>query len=253
MPDPVPGHRLIELDEVDSTNAHARRLAQAGERGPLWIRANAQSAGRGREGRHWVSRPGNLYATLIFTPDAPLASLSQLGFVASLAVYDLAAHVLQSDVNLSLKWPNDVLLGGNKLSGILAESISVAGADRAVVAIGCGVNLQHSPDDTRYGATSLADHGDTIGPDVACPRLTKAMSHWLSVWDDGEGFDGIRQAWTDRSHQIGTKISLDLGRKYASGTFQGLAADGALVLEIADGTRQLIRAGDVVRTDAAEQ
>ncbi|NNE21799.1 MAG: biotin--[acetyl-CoA-carboxylase] ligase, partial [Rhizobiales bacterium] len=105
--------RLVELDVVDSTNAHAQRLCESGERGPLWIRANVQSAGRGRKGRHWVSKPGNLYSTLLFTPDAPLASLSQLSFVTSLAVYDLAAHVLGTDSDLSLKWPNDVLLKGH--------------------------------------------------------------------------------------------------------------------------------------------
>lgn len=245
--------RLVELDEVDSTNAHAHRLSEAGERGPVWIRANAQSAGRGRKGRHWVSKPGNLYTTLLITPDAPLATLSQLSFVTSLAVYDLAKHVLGTDADLSLKWPNDVLLKGRKLSGILAETLPVPDAEGVSVAIGCGINLQHAPDDTRYGATCLADHGAMVDPSVIWARYIDALSRWLDVWRDSCGFDAIRQVWTDRSNQIGTMICLDLGGKYASGRFQGLAVDGALMLENADGTIQLIRAGDVLQSTAAEQ
>lgn len=245
--------RLIELDEVDSTNAYAHRLVAKGERGPVWIRANAQSAGRGRKNRHWVSLPGNLYTTLLITPDAPIATLSQLGFVASLAVYDLASLVLKSDTDLSLKWPNDVLLAGRKLSGILAESVVTPGSDRSAVAIGCGINLKHAPDDTRYGATFLAGRGAAVEPSDAWPHFVEAMSRWLAIWRDSEGFDDIRQSWSDRSSQIGTMISLDMGGKFTSGRFQGLAADGALVLETADGSIQLIRAGDVVQTTVVDQ
>ncbi|MDH3739962.1 MAG: biotin--[acetyl-CoA-carboxylase] ligase [Hyphomicrobiales bacterium] len=247
------GRRLAELDEVDSTNAHAHRLSATGERGPLWIRANTQSAGRGRKGRHWVSKPGNLYTTLLITPDTPLASLSQLSFVTSLAVHDLAAHVLGTDADLSLKWPNDVLLKGHKLSGILAETIPVTGSDRVSVAIGCGINLQHAPQDTRYGATCLADHGAKVEPHEAWPHYIDAFSNWLEIWSDGRNFNAIRQAWTDRSRQIGTSISLDLGGKIISGLFQGLSVDGALVLETSDGATQLIRAGDVIRSMAVDR
>lgn len=245
--------RKLELDEIDSTNAYALRLAAAGERGPLWIRANAQSAGRGRKGRHWVSKPGNLYTTLLISLDAPPASLSQLSFVTSLAVFDLATYVLGSTAELSLKWPNDVLLAGQKLSGILAETVSTSQTDLCTVAIGCGVNLQHSPGDTRYGATSLASHGKMVEPVAAWPHFIESMSNWLDIWQGNGGFEEIRQAWTDRSRQIGTTISLDLGDTYASGLFEGLASDGALMLGMADGSHQLIRAGDVLQTGAADR
>ena len=244
--------RQLELDEVDSTNAYALRLAAAGERGPLWIRANAQSAGRGRKGRHWVSKPGNLYTTLLISLNVPHASLSQLSFVTSLAVFDLAARFLGSTAQLSLKWPNDVLLVGHKLSGILTETVSTSQADCCTVAIGCGVNLQHAPGDTRYGATSLASHSRTVEPEEAWPHFIDAMSNWLAIWQGKGSFEEIRQAWTDRSRQIGTTISLDLGGTYISGLFGGLAPDGALMLEMADGSRQLIRAGDVIQTDVAD-
>lgn len=219
----------------------------------MWIRANAQTEGRGRKGRHWVSLPGNLYTTLLITPDAPPAALSQLSFVASLAVYDLAVHVLGGDADLSLKWPNDVLLKGNKLSGILAETIALNDTGRVSVAMGCGVNLQHSPADTRYGATCLADHGAVVEPGQVWSTFIDALSRWLDVWCDSQGFDAIRQAWTDRSNQIGTTISLDLGGKFTSGRFLGLAVDGALMLENTNGTIQLIRAGDVLQSTTSEQ
>lgn len=200
-----------------------------------------------------MSLPGNLYTTLLITPEAPLATLSQLSFVTSLAVHDLANHVLGTDVDLSLKWPNDVLLKGRKLSGILAETLPVPGAERVSVAIGCGVNLQHAPDDTRYGATCLAEHGAKVDPEAVWARYIEALSKWLDIWRDSHGFDDIRQAWTDRSSQIGTMISLDLGGKFTSGRFLGLAVDGALMLENSDGTTQLIRAGDVIQSTAAER
>ena len=183
---------------------------------------------------------------------APLASLAQLSFVTSLAVFDLAAHFLKSNADLSLKWPNDVLLKGRKLSGILAETIPVAGSPEVSVAIGCGVNLQHAPGDTRYGATSLVDHGTVIEPDEAWPVFIDAMRDWIGVWSEGKGFDDIRGVWTDRSTQIGTNTSLDLGGKVTSGLFEGLAADGALMLKTADGKIQLIRAGDVLQTAVSE-
>ncbi|MGI9463049.1 MAG: biotin--[acetyl-CoA-carboxylase] ligase [Aestuariivirgaceae bacterium] len=240
------GYRLVELDDVDSTNAEAGRLLDAGECGPLWVRANAQLAGRGRKGRHWVSRPGNLYATLLMMPDAPVACMAQLGFVACLAIYDMAARLLGSDAGLTLKWPNDVLLDGRKLSGILTESLLIKGSQRYAAALGCGVNLAHAPGDTRYGATCLADHGRSATPAEALHHLAHAFEHWRSVWSDGAGFDQVRQAWTDRSVPLGAAMVLDLAEECVEGRFAGLARDGALMLDLADGTQKQIRAGDVL-------
>ena len=181
--------------------------------------------------------------------NAPIAVLPQLGFVASLAVYDLAASAVGSGNALSLKWPNDVLLDERKLSGILAETIHLS-PDRCAVAIGCGVNLQHAPPDTRYGATSLAAHGFDVTPADAGQRLFAAMSKWMGTWNLGGGFDDINREWSARSRQIGTHISLDLGGELISGMFSALAPDGALVLEGKDGTRRTVRAGDVLQSSS---
>jgi BirA family transcriptional regulator, biotin operon repressor / biotin---[acetyl-CoA-carboxylase] ligase len=134
---------LIRLDTIDSTNAEALRRAWAGERGPLWIVAERQSAGRGRRGRSWVSPPGNLHATLLVSDPAPAALVPQLGFVAGLALHDAAAAAAPPLApRLALKWPNDLLCGGRKIAGILVEG---EGDPVAAAAIGFGVNCREHP------------------------------------------------------------------------------------------------------------
>jgi BirA family biotin operon repressor/biotin-[acetyl-CoA-carboxylase] ligase len=246
--DPTAGFRLLEFDDIDSTNLEARRQWDSGERGPMWIVAGAQSKGRGRQGRDWASPPGNLYATLYTGLNAPASALPQLGLLASLAVYDLATHALKHDAALSLKWPNDVLLGGRKVSGILAETVNLALTGPSHVAIGCGVNLRHAPAVTRYGATTLAEHGADISPGDAAPVLFEAMAHWLQAWNGGSGFETLRQEWMKRSDHLGTVIGLDLGTERIEGTFATLASDGGLVLELPDGTRRTVHAGDVLQS-----
>jgi BirA family biotin operon repressor/biotin-[acetyl-CoA-carboxylase] ligase len=115
------GYRLSRHDELDSTRSEARRLAEGGEQGPLWIIAERQTAGRGRRGRVWETLSGNLAATLLLRPDAPANTIGQLSFAAALAVADTAAHFAPGAV-ITVKWPNDVLAEGRKLAGILLES-----------------------------------------------------------------------------------------------------------------------------------
>lgn len=238
--------RRLELASVTSTNDEARKLAATGDYGPVWIRADEQTGGRGRGGRHWVSEPGNLYATLLLPVEAPASRLAELGFVACLAVHDLASSAIGTDQDLSLKWPNDVLLCGRKLSGILAETIVEGGSAANVVAIGCGVNLTTAPEATRYGATHLADHGVALAPSEALVSLAASFYHWLCIWDNGCNFFAIAATWTGRSKTIGADVTIDLSGSMLRGTFGGLARDGALILNRDDGSQLAIRAGDVV-------
>src|SRR5262249_47981168 len=137
------GYELASFDDIDSTNEEARRRAGAGARGPLWIWAQRQTAGRGRRGRAWESPLGNLSCTLLFAPHATAAAAARLSFVASLAVRDLVAELLP-DAEVKVKWPNDVLLDGRKTSGILLESAGETGSgDLPWLAVGIGVNLRH--------------------------------------------------------------------------------------------------------------
>ena len=117
------GHRLIHFERIDSTNAEARRLAEGGERGPLWIWSDEQTGGRGRLGRTWVSEPGNLYVTCLFQTAAAVAAVAQVSFVAAIAVHELASNLLPK-TSFFLKWPNDVLMDGAKFCGILAEVVA---------------------------------------------------------------------------------------------------------------------------------
>ena len=154
---------VIAFDEIDSTNAEARRRAEAGEDGPIWFTAARQTAGRGRRGRVWDTGRGNLAATLLLTTDRPPSDATQLSFVAALAVCDFARAYLPADT-VKVKWPNDVMVGYDKVSGILLESGRRADG-RLWVAVGVGINLAHHPDDTERPATSFAAHMAGPPPD----------------------------------------------------------------------------------------
>ncbi len=238
---------VLWLDEIDSTNAEARRRAEAGEARPLWIAALRQTGGRGRRGRAWETGVGALAATHLSLTAMPPGQAVQVAFVAALAVADLVlAHVPAPLV--TLKWPNDVLVGGRKVSGVLIESGPAAGA-LSWIAVGVGVNLASSPRAVERPAACLADH---LRDDVAAPMtpptalafLSEAFTRQVSVWRT-EGFDAIRRAWTQRAHGLGFACVVHLGRETLSGVAQGLDASGALRLRLDDGSVRLITAGDV--------
>ena len=177
---------------------------EAGETGPLWIAARQQTSGRGRYGRTWEGASGNLAATLLTITSKPAGEAAQLSFVAALAVFDLAESYVPSAL-LSLKWPNDLLIGGEKASGVLIESGPAAGG--LWLAVGIGVNLVSHPEGTERPATHIAAHlrGDAAGPpsfDEALARLAEAFDRWREPWDR-YGFEPIRNAWTERAHGLG--------------------------------------------------
>lgn len=232
-----PGTGLLRLDDVDSTNMEARRRAEAGEVGPLWITATRQTAGYGRRGRSWDSGDGNLAATLLLRPDAPPAAAAQLSFAAALAVADLAAH-FAPQAAIRVKWPNDVLVSGRKLSGILLE------AGQGWLAIGIGINLAAHPTETEFPATSLAALGIAPPtPDAALTVLASRFAHWLSAWRE-QGFEPLRAAWLARAGELGAPIRARLPHEERHGAFAGIDASGALLLREASGVRA-ITAGEV--------
>jgi BirA family biotin operon repressor/biotin-[acetyl-CoA-carboxylase] ligase len=235
---------VLAFDEIDSTNAEARRRADAGEGGPLWITALRQTAGRGRRGRSWDTGAGNLAATLLITTDLPPAEAAQISFVAALAVADLARSFLPADI-VKLKWPNDVQLGGRKAAGILVES-GRRPDGRLWLATGVGVNLAHAPEGTERPATSFALHGATPPPTPAqaLARLSEVFAGWLSAWA-AHGFATIAEAWTVRAQGLGQPCVAHLGTETVHGVAEGLDVDGALRLRLADGSIRRITAGDV--------
>ena len=238
---------ILILDSVDSTNAEARRRAEGGEAGPLWIAARTQTAGRGRRGREWISDSGNLAATLLTTMRRPAAEAAQITFVAALAAADLLCTFVP-DPLITIKWPNDVLIDGEKAVGILVES----GAHEAGglwLAVGVGVNLAHAPSGTERPATSIGGHlrGDVSAPpslETAAEVLADNFAVWMDRWDT-LGFQPVLDAWIGRSRGLDGPCTARLGHETISGMADGVEADGALRLKLADGSLRLISAGDV--------
>ena len=249
----MPAAPLLLLDQTDSTNAEARRRAEAGETGPLWIAARRQTSGRGRRGRAWESDTGNLFATLLMTTLKPPAEAAQVTFVAALAVADLLDAWAPPSL-VTIKWPNDVLLAGDKASGVLVES-GAHPAGGLWLAVGIGVNLAHAPAGTERPATALAHHlrGDVGAPpsvETAAARLAEAFAIWLERWES-LGFEPILDAWRARTPGLEGPAIARLGQETVEGRAEGVAADGALRLRLADGTLRLISAGDVFFGEAA--
>jgi len=248
-------------------------LARSGVAEGVWLRAERQSSGRGRMGREWVSPVGNFYGSTVVrlraTDPAPatLALLAAVSLEEAVSTYfhpgegrgpngkvdvtarnanqlplsQLGPGLRRGGVGdaLRLKWPNDVLVDGAKLSGILLER-----TDDAVV-IGMGVNLAHHPDLPDRPTTSLAAHGTPVEAGEFAETLAESLARWLARWRS-EGLAPVRQRWLDRAHPIGTALTARLPDGTAhDGLFDGLDGDGALILRLADGDRRVIHAADV--------
>jgi BirA family transcriptional regulator, biotin operon repressor / biotin---[acetyl-CoA-carboxylase] ligase len=233
------GLPLIVYDVLGSTNAEALRLVREGERGPLWIAARWQTAGRGRRGRRWISPPGNLYASLLLTKPGSMGILPQLSFVAALAIHDAIAEVAgYLAERLAIKWPNDVLLEAAKVAGILIE-----GDGEGAVAVGIGINCASHPADTDYPATDLAATGVT--PENLLGVLAVTMQTRLTQWNGGNGFSAIRTDWLDRAAGLGEEVRVRLADREIIGRFEALDAAGGLLLRLPGGDVTTIAAGDV--------
>jgi BirA family biotin operon repressor/biotin-[acetyl-CoA-carboxylase] ligase len=243
-----PGYRLIHFSEIDSTNAEALRRAATGERGPLWLWADRQLEGRGRLGRSWVSEPGNLYASLLMVLDLEPKAAASLSVMVPLAVLKTFKALLPSLARLELKWPNDVLLEERKAAGILVESILQKHS--MAVAVGCGLNLRHAPDGTRYGATTLAQHGASVAPQAALETLAAELDRHLKVWSE-RGFVAFKPSWLQYAKGLGQPITINLSGETAVGLFEGLGNDGSLLLRNREGVREF-HAGEVSFADFAE-
>lgn len=237
------GWAAKHLDTCVSTNAEALALARAGETRPTWVTARSQTGGRARRGRVWTSEPGNLYASLLLTEPAPPERAAQLSFVAALAVRDaIVAAAPDHAARLTLKWPNDILLDGRKIAGLLLEGEM---GKLFSVAIGIGVNCRHHPEGTEFPATDLAAGGIDLPPDALFRSLSSTMLFRLGLWNRGDGFAAIRSDWLADAAGLGGPVRVRLDKRELTGRFETLDADGHLILSLADGSREAIAAGDV--------
>lgn len=241
MTDTIPVRRYAT---IDSTNLEAQRLAASGATGPAWIIADEQSGGRGRLGRTWVSKVGNLYVSLLLPVRASSLTIPQLSFVTALAVHDTVAQFCGAD-SVRLKWPNDCLLDGAKVSGILCET-----AEGGQVVIGTGINVAHSPEGLAYRTAHVSTHAPSVDVRAVFEAYASALLKRLSQWDGGRAFAGIMTAWNERAHGVNQPVQVVQGNRTITGTFTGLGSDGALIVTTADGARETIYAGDVTFTTA---
>ncbi len=239
------------FDEIDSTILEARRRAESGEVGPVWLIAKQQSAGRGRRGRSWVSYEGNLLATYLFATRHPPAKIALLGFATGIAIAEVI-DVLLGRGRATLKWPNDVFVDGAKLAGIMLDSGSVD-QDTTWVALAFGVNLSAAPAAIDQRTISLRH---CLPPDAPASepldfldRLRPRLEAW-SVRLEREGFEPLRAAWLSRAYGLGQEVRVMQGEQAIEGRIVGLSARGELELETANGPR-LIAAGDVFLSSTA--
>lgn len=244
-----PGFRLVTFETVASTNTEAMRLAATGEPGRVWLAAEEQTAGRGRSGRAWVPVAGNLYASLLLRLTCGPEIAQQLALVAGVAVVDAVRAVASGQVAdtsaLRLKWPNDILIGGAKLGGILLESAQGLGGPGLVTVIGIGVNIVRAPQGLGRAATSLAEAGIETDRGSVLPALANAMDAALAIWDEGANFHAIRAVWSDRAGPVGEPLVVNAGQGPVSGRFAGLDHDGALLLDDGQGKVRRFTYGDV--------
>ncbi|HEY0419871.1 MAG TPA: biotin--[acetyl-CoA-carboxylase] ligase [Acetobacteraceae bacterium] len=240
---PTPGGELawpppILHESIGSTSIEAARLAREGAPHGTVVCAREQTAGRGRLGRRWVSPPGNLYASFVLRPAIPAMRAAEIGFVAALAVADVVDSCLPGRARL--KWPNDVLVNGAKISGILAERL---GGEAAAVVLGIGINVAFAPGGLPYAATCLRSAGAAVTVEDTLAALCHALRRRVAEWER-DGFAAIRAGWLARAHPPGTVLRVSLGLGVVECRFLGLDEDGALLAEDEHGPRRIV-SGDV--------
>jgi len=229
---------------VVSTNDVARSLAESGAPAGTLVVAEEQSGGRGRHGRRWHSPPGNFYSSLLLRPRRPLAEAASLSLVIALAGLRAIERVAARRLDLAVKWPNDLLLRGGKVAGILLEGASDSAGRAEWLVAGFGVNLASYPDDLPYPATSLAEAGLAVAPEAFLAAYTSELTPLLPIWQ-ADGFAPLRPAWLERALGLGQPARLRLGNEIREGKLADLADDGSILLENPMGCLERFTAGEL--------
>ena len=242
MPHGVGAHFFAK---TESTNKLARKMAIAGSKGPIWLVAGTQSAGRGRQGRVWTSEPGNLYCSLLFAPHLKLADVAPLPFITSLAVRDTFLALGAEPTSAKCKWPNDVLINNKKASGILIESSASGAGTLDYLIIGIGMNLAHYPEDAMFPATSLAaTTGEAATVRSALGILAEKLKNRLDAWQVGN-FAPIRQEWLRYAWGLGETRKIQTADESFLATLVDLNEQGAVNVILDNGTKKTIYVADI--------
>lgn len=236
---------LYEYPVVESTNDIAKSLLENGAGEGTVIRADRQTAGRGRRGREWISESGNLYCSFILKPQCPLSQANQLSFVMALAVGETILSFLSLPESLSYKWPNDLLLNKEKVGGILIETESKGGQQVESCVVGIGVNLQSCPSNMSYPVTSLKNHAKmTPILEVLFSELLDKIKTFYHIWKQ-DGFEPIREKWLHRAYSLGEDLSIVVGEKKIRGKFIGLDSSGGLLIKGEDNSIQTLLSAEI--------
>ena len=252
------GYRLHGYDSIGSTSTEAARAATSGDAGDVWFCALQQTEGRGRRGRAWQTAHGNLAASLLVVPDCDPSVSATLGFVAGVAMNRALSLLLpdavvkqgidgadgQNGSRIALKWPNDVLADGAKLSGILLEAQKRPDGGLAVV-IGMGVNVVAAPEGLPYPATSLRALGYDISAETVFAALSDAWVDTIEVWNSGRGIADILSLWREAAAGIGAEVAVQREGEVVRGVFETIDEAGRLIVRANDNRRIAITAGDV--------
>ncbi len=243
-------YHLLACEELDSTNEEAKRLAKGGGAHGAFIWAKKQSAGHGRYGRPWVSEEGNLFTSVLLAPECGMEKATQLSYVAGLAAHETISALLPEGVEASCKWPNDIVVNGHKLAGLLLESFQHD--DKFWVVIGLGVNVESHPEGVNFPATSLRGEGvEIISAKIVLSRFIHQFIECYNLWER-KGFAPIRRAWMKHAWRLGEPIRAVTAGEEVEGIFKDVDADGALVLQISARKKRLIHTADVFPAEALE-
>jgi BirA family transcriptional regulator, biotin operon repressor / biotin---[acetyl-CoA-carboxylase] ligase len=238
-------YHLLSFDSLDSTNEEAKRIARAGGGHGAVIWAKRQTEGRGRMDRNWVSSEGNLFVSILLKPEKPAQDLPQLSFVTAVAAIESMLPLLSNHVKLQCKWPNDILVDGRKLGGILLESFQVPEKKEHWVVIGVGINVDSFPPRTEFPATCLKDAGvELVSAKIILSRFIhhfiEAYNHW-----DAKGFAIIRTKWQRHAWGLSERLCARLPDEQIEGVAEGIDAHGSLILKLDNGKKRQIHAADV--------
>lgn len=245
-------YHLLSFDTLDSTNEEGKRLAKAGGAHGAVIWAKKQTSGKGRMGRVWISQDGNLFVSILLKPQKPLAELSQLSFVAAVAVVEALEAVFEKSHTLACKWPNDVLLDGKKLAGILLESFPCEVDGKQWVVVGVGVNIDSHPEDVQYPSTCLTEAGvELVSAKIVLSRFVHHFIECYNEWDN-KGFAHIRKRWLALAWGMKKEVTARLPDGDITGIAQEINAGGSLILKDKKGKLHTIHAGDIFPAEEVE-
>jgi BirA family biotin operon repressor/biotin-[acetyl-CoA-carboxylase] ligase len=238
-------YHLLSFDSLDSTNEEAKRLARAGGAHGAVVWAKKQTGGKGRMGREWVSQEGNLFVSILLKPEKPITELSQLSFVASVAIVEALSALFEKEHKLSCKWPNDVLLDGKKLSGILLESFPCEVDGKNWIVVGVGVNVDSHPTNVQFPATCLTEAGvELVSAKIV---LSRFIHHFIEVYNDwnNKGFASVRKRWLSYAWGMKKELTARMPDIEITGTATDIDANGSLILKDKKGKKHMILAADI--------